>query len=132
MNEHITLGTTLPPGITGITGTTYPGTYGGGLSTPLNNNLEYGIDYYSGGTLLTTSLTTSLITNLNNMVKQVKVAVFTVKRNKENKIISTKFIKELWVEIKNGSSLDLAVAKELDKDFDPTKTIIKELHTVTF
>jgi hypothetical protein len=120
MNETITLGI---PGIT----TGYPGTYGGGLSTPLNNNLEYGINYNSG-----TSLTTSLITNSNNMVKQVKVAVFTVERNKENRIISAEFIKELWVEIKNGSSLDLAVAKELDKDFNPTKTIIRELHTVTF
>lgn len=72
------------------------------------------------------------ITNLNNMNKQVKVAVFTVERNEDNKVISSTFVKELWVEIKNGASLELSVAKQLDKDFDPSTTIIKELSSVTF
>jgi hypothetical protein len=77
------------------------------------------------------SLTTA-ITNSNNMVRQVRVAVFTVKRNKENKIVSAEFTKELWVEIKNGSSVELAVAKELDKDFDPANTVIKEMYSISF
>ena len=75
---------------------------------------------------------TAVTPNQNNMVRQVRVAVFTVKRNKENKIVSAEFTKELWVEIKNGSSVELAVAKELDKDFDPTNTIIKEMYSVQF
>jgi thiamine pyrophosphate-dependent acetolactate synthase large subunit-like protein len=72
------------------------------------------------------------IANSNNMVKQVKVAVFTVERNEDNKVTSAKLIKELWVEVKNGTSLDLAVAKELDKDFDPSTTVIREIISVTF
>jgi len=72
------------------------------------------------------------VTNSNNMVRQVRVAVFTVTRNKENTIVSAEFIKELWVEIKNGSSVELAVAKELDKDFDPSNTVIKEMYSISF
>ena len=70
----------------------------------------------------------------NNMTpKQVHVAVFTIKRDKDtNEINSTKFVKELWVEQKNGTSIDLIVAKKLDKDFDPETTIIKVLSTVSF
>lgn len=70
----------------------------------------------------------------NNMTpKQVHVAVFTIKRDKDtNEINSTTFLKELWVEQKNGTSIDLLVAKKLDKDFDPETTIIKVLSTVSF
>ena len=70
----------------------------------------------------------------NNMTpKQVHVAVFTIKRDADtNEINSTTFLKELWVEQKNGTSIDLLVAKKLDKDFDPETTIIKVLSTVSF
>ena len=70
----------------------------------------------------------------NNMTpKQVHVAVFAIKRDKDtNEINSTTFLKELWVEQKNGTSIDLLVAKKLDKDFDPETTIIKVLSTVSF
>ena len=70
----------------------------------------------------------------NNMTpKQVHVAVFTIKRDKDtNEINLTTFLKELWVEQKNGTSIDLLVAKHLDKDFDPENTIIKVLSTVSF
>jgi hypothetical protein len=70
----------------------------------------------------------------NNMrPTQAKVAVFTIKRDKDtNEINSTTFLKELWVEQKNGTSIDLLVAKKLDKDFDPETTIIKVLSTVSF
>ena len=65
--------------------------------------------------------------------KQVNVAVFTIKRDAvTNEINSTKFLEELWIEQKNGTSIDLLVAKQLDKDFDPEFTIIKVLATLSF
>ena len=66
------------------------------------------------------------------MVKQVKVAVFTVERNDKNIITSAKFVKELWVEVKLGATLELTVAKQLDKDYDPSTTIVREIFSVTF
>ena len=100
--------------VTGYSGTTINGGTGTFLSATNNLGLSMAV------------------TNQNNMVRQVRVAVFTVKRNKENKIVSAEFTKELWVEIKNGSSVELAVAKELDKDFDPANTVIKEMYSITF
>jgi hypothetical protein len=76
---------------------------------------------------------TLTIANSNNMrTQQVHVAVFTVERNDKNEINSTKFVKELWVEQKNGTSIDLLVAKKLDKEFDPETTVVRVLYTVTF
>ena len=70
----------------------------------------------------------------NNMTpKQVNVAVFTITRDEDtNEINSTKFLKELWIEQKNGTSIDLLVAKQLGNDFDPELTIIKTLSIVNF
>ena len=74
----------------------------------------------------------NLISN-NMRPTQAKVAVFTITRDADtNEINSTKFVKELWVEQKNGASIDLIVAKHLDKDFDPETTVIKVLSTVSF
>ena len=94
------------------------------------------------GTLITTAgnislgctnpSTTLTISNSNNMNRQVKVAVFEVSRNEDNKVVSSKLVKELWVEQKNGSSIELAAAKHLDKDFNPENTIIKEMYSVSF
>jgi hypothetical protein len=108
--------TGITTGTSTITGG-YPGTT---LNTNLNGtNNTYLTDYTF---------------NPNNMTpKQVHVAVFTIKRDKDtNEINSTTFVKELWVEQKNGTSIDLLVAKKLDKDFDPETTIIKVLSTVSF
>jgi hypothetical protein len=99
----------------------------GNWATPLNGGS--GLSYSNGSEY--NSLST-LIINPNNMVKQVKVAVFTVERNEDNKVTSAKLVKELWVEVKNGTSLDLAVAKQLDKDYDPSNTVIKEIYSVSF
>ena len=95
------------------------------LNTPLTGTVGMGITNPSS--ILTVS-------NSNNMTpKQVKVAVFTITRDEDtNEINSTKFVKELWVEKKNGTSLDLIVAKHLDKDFDPETTIVREIYTVSF
>jgi hypothetical protein len=65
--------------------------------------------------------------------KQVNVAVFTITRDVDtNEINSTKFLKQLWIEQKNGTSIDLLVAKQLGNDCDPETTIIKVLSTVSF
>jgi len=66
------------------------------------------------------------------MSKQVKVAVFTVERNDKNEVKSSKFVKEFWVEQKNGGSVILAAAKQLDKDYDPDTTVVREILSITF
>jgi hypothetical protein len=66
------------------------------------------------------------------MSKQVKVAVFTVERDDKGAITSSKFVKEFWVEQKNGSSIVLAASKQLDKDFNPDTTVIREVGVVNF
>ena len=117
----------------------------GNASTTLTTNCNGTINTYADGNWATPlsggggtinypnnlGLSTA-VTHLNNMNKQVKVAVFTVERNEDNKVTSSKLYGEFWVEVKNGSSLDLAVAKELSKDYDPSNTIIKELYSFTF
>lgn len=72
--------------------------------------------------------------NTSNMTqtRQVKVAVFLVKRNEENEIISSTIIDELWIEIKPGISIDFAVAKSLKGDYEPSEIVIKELYQVAF
>ena len=106
--------TTLTTNCNGITNTYFDGNW-----TALNGGSNY-------------NSLSQAITNSNNMNRQTKVAVFTIERNDKNQVISSKFVKELWVEIKNGASLELTVAKQLDKDFDPSTTIIKEIYSVTF
>ena len=92
----------------------------------------------SGTTFLRSTVGTSItyptpFTPENMNTKQVKVAVFTITRDVDtNEINSTKFVKELWVEQKNGASIDLIVAKQLDADFDPETTVIKQSHSITF
>ena len=111
----------------------------GNASTTLTTNSNGAINIYADGNWATplnggsdyNSIST-LIINPNNMVRQVKAAVFTVERNEDNKVTSAKFIKEVWVEIKNGCSLDLAVSKELDKDFDPSTIVVREIYSITF
>ena len=108
-----------------------------GYSGTINGYSGTSITTITDGSSLTLSGNTSYslsnsITNSNNMSKQVKVAVFTVERNRDNKVTSSTFVKELWVEVKNGASLELSVAKQLDKDFDPSTTTIREIYSFTF
>ena len=112
----------------GTTGTT--NTYSGNLyATPLSGG--GGTVISNGSDYIYNSISTA-VTNSNNMNKQVKVAIFTVERNDKNEIVSSKFVKEFWVENKNGSSIVLAAAKQLDKDYDPDTTIIREITSITF
>ena len=77
--------------------------------------------------------TFSSLTVQNMRPQQVKVAVFEIARDVDtNEINSTKFIKELWVEVKNGTSIDLIVAKQLDTDFNPETIVIKQITSVSF
>jgi hypothetical protein len=123
----------------GYSGTISTGTTLGHSGTSINTIT----DGYSGLTLSGTDLTLQGNSTINyshlNLIsnsmtpKQVNVAVFTIKRDKDtNEINSTKFVKQLWVEQKNGTSIDLLVAKELGNDFDPETTVIKVLTTVSF
>lgn len=109
------LGTTNINGGNGTTVTTI--STGSGLTLQGNSTINYSTNQFQ-----------------NNMKPtQVKVAVFEITRDEDtNEINSTKFLKELWVEVKNGASIDLIVAKHLDKDFNPETTIIKVLLTVSF
>ena len=134
----ITTGTST---INGYSGTT--GYHQSVLNTPLTGTVGMGcinpstrLEVTPGLTLQGNSTINYSHSNLipNNMrPTQAKVAVFTITRDSDtNEINSTKFVKELWVEQKNGTSIDLIVAKHLDKDFDPETTVIKVLSTVSF
>ena len=118
---------TTTSGYSGITGT---GTITGTVVSSGNTLLG------STNTFLRsigTNITPITITTEDMTLKQVKVAVFTITRDVDtNEINSTKFVKELWVEQKNGASIDLIVAKQLDADFDPETTVIKQSHSITF
>jgi hypothetical protein len=95
---------------------------------------------YTGTGLLRPSqsfyVTDSINTNLNNsnMISQVKVAVFKVKRSEEtNQVISSEFLQEMWVEVKPNTNLTLLVAAKLDlKELDLETLVIRELQACTF
>ena len=127
-------GTITTGGYSGTSITTN-GTVGMGCSNPSERLTVSGTTITPGLTLQGNS-TINYSTNQfqNNMTpRQVNVAVFTITRDADtNEINSTKFVKELWIEKKNGTSLDLLVAKHLDKDFDPETTIVREIYTVSF
>jgi hypothetical protein len=140
MNEATTgtaVNTVYSGNINGYSGTsiTTNGTVGMGCSNPSERLTVSGTTINPGLTLQGNS-TINYSTNQfqNNMTpRQVNVAVFTITRDVDtNEINGTKFVKQLWVEQKNGASIDLIVAKELDKDFDPEFTVIKVLTTVSF
>jgi len=77
--------------------------------------------------------TLTLNTIQMNKVQQNKVAVFKIARNGDNEITSAEFLTEMWVETKNGSSVDFQVARnaELSK-YDANDLAIKTLQTFTF
>ena len=79
----------------------------------------------SGHTLITT-------TNMNK-VQVHHVAIFKVERNDKNEITSAKFIKEMWIETKNGSSVDFEVAKDSEiSKYKSDEISIRTIYTVTF
>jgi hypothetical protein len=97
--------------------------------------ISSGTTYTDYNTYIPTFTTSNLtISSINqNAIMQNKVAVFKVTRNDENKITSTEFIKELWVQTKNGQSVEFEVAR--DKDLAKYKAedlSIRTIYTVTF
>ena len=103
------------------TGTTSSGTYISGIYTPS----------FTVPNLTTPNLTISSINQ--NAIMQSKVTVFKVTRNDKNEITSTEFLKELWVQTKNGQSVEFEVAR--DKDLAKYKAedlSIKTIYTVIF
>jgi DNA-binding transcriptional regulator of glucitol operon len=64
---------------------------------------------------------------------QNKVAVFQVVRDEDDKIIKTEFIKELWVETKNGQSVDFQVARDKDlAEYEMSDLSIRTIYSVSF
>ncbi len=71
---------------------------------PPNPNLSFGTS--SSGTLS--------ISNNQSKIMQNKVAVFKVTRNDKNEIISTEFLKEMWVQTKGNQNVAFEVARDKD------------------
>ena len=68
-----------------------------------------------------------------NKVQQNKVAVFKIARNEDNEITSAEFLTEMWVETKNGSSVDFEVARDTKlSKYNASDLAIKTLQTFTF
>lgn len=118
----------------GYSGTVGPGVYSGIPTNTIAN--DYTGLTISGNSTINYSnnlgFSTAVIPKNHMTSTQVKVAVFTIERNDKNEVISSKFVKEFWVEQKNGSSIVLAASKQLDKDFDPETTFIRELQAISF
>ena len=90
------------------------------------------LDAYSSG-ISTPSISHSLSLTPTKQIMQNKVAVFHVIRDEDEKIIKTEFIKELWVETKNGQSVDFQVARDEDLfGYEMSDLSIKTILTVTF
>lgn len=73
----------------------------------------------------------------NKMTNQVNVAIFKVTRSEDSqKVISTQFLKQMWVELKPNADLKLVVASKLSKEdlqgADLSELDIRELMTVDF
>ncbi len=117
-------------GATGTTDSTSRISTGTSSDTTITTNLcgEIWVNDTSANTILNTIINTN-----NDDIMQTKVAVFKVKRDKDNRITETKFIKELWVESKNGTSVDFQVARDKDlAEYESSDLVIKQIHTVTF
>lgn len=66
-------------------------------------------------------------------IMQNKVAVFKVTRDEFETITKTEFIKELWVETKNGQSVDFQVARDKDlANYEMSDLSIRTIFSLTF
>jgi hypothetical protein len=69
----------------------------------------------------------------SKQIMQNKVAVFKVTRDKFEAITKTEFLKELWVETKNGQSVEFQVARDKDlADYEMSDLSIRTIYSVTF
>jgi hypothetical protein len=123
---------TTGPALTSLgTYVTNDGTH---TATPVVTYLDTTGYYPNTSGFSITASGTTLNLNTNKMtVTQTKVAVFELIRNEKNEITDTKFIKELWVQTKNGSSLDFQVAKDAEiSKYDPQSISIRSIYTLNF
>lgn len=105
-------------------------TSGTTTNTPVYSSNNWG---YRAGDHLTPIGSIGISSYNQNQIMQNKVAVFKVTRNDKDQIISTEFIKELWVQTKNGQSVEFEVAR--DKDLAKYKAedlSIRTIFTITF
>jgi len=109
-------------------GLTTTATVGTGL-TINNSNGTYSTTISPNFTFSTLS---DYMENNSSQPQQVKVAVFEIERDEDQKVISTQFINEFWIEHKSKANLTLTVAKKLAKEVDLDKIVIKELSRVFF
>jgi len=122
------------------TGTTTSTASGLWVNTDALLGTSTGTTYSSSGTLHASPNTTisfgTPITFKQSTSKQImqnKVAVFQIIRDENDKIIKTEFIKELWVETKNGQSVDFQVARDKDlAEYEMSDLSIRTISTVTF
>jgi hypothetical protein len=69
----------------------------------------------------------------SKQIMQNKVAVFKVTRDEFETITKTEFIKELWVETKNGQSVDFQVARDKDlAEYEMSDLSIRTIYSVSF
>jgi len=69
----------------------------------------------------------------SKQIMQNKVAVFQIVRDEDDKIIKTEFLKELWVETKNGQSVDFQVARDKDlADYEMSDLSIRTIYSISF
>jgi hypothetical protein len=84
----------------------------------------------------TVSFTHPINFSSNSTSKQImqnKVAVFKVTRDEDDKITKTEFIKELWVETKNGQSVDFQVARDKDlAEYEMSELSIRTVFSLSF
>ena len=102
------------------------------LTGTANTYTTTGIYNPCGEIFLDSPWNSSTLTINNNNIMQNKVAVFKVTRDNNQKITSSKFLKELWIESKNGSSIDFEVAKDPEiSKYEANEIVIKSIYTVT-
>lgn len=104
-------------------------------SIGLINTLSTSTTLLNGGNgfIPSTITATGIYNPTNNTIMQNKVAVFKVTRDEDDKIIKTEFIKELWVETKNGTTVDFQVARDKDLEkYDGSELFIKVISTISF
>lgn len=103
-------------------------------------NLSSGTGLIASGTTtgayyaspVTTPLSSLIVNNMNKVNNQF-VAIFKIERNDKNEITSAKFIKEMWIETKNGSSVDFEVAKDTEiSKYKADEISIRTIYTITF
>jgi len=112
----------------GLTGTNITSINGTGISGFTTSSPSTTIS----GNLLVDSLSISP-KNTNKSIMQNKVAVFKVTRDEDEKVVKTQFLKEMWVETKNGQSVDFQVARDKDlADYEMSDLVIKTILSVSF